>query len=114
LTKEEVQPVQTVTALARAGDRFEREFDTITLPVLILHGTADKATRPGGSQEFYDQAGSGDKQLVLYEGYYHDLLNDIGRERVMDDIVGWIEHRLAPRQAMTSMQPADLGSSPSM
>ena len=114
LTNEEVQPDQTVAALARAGDRFEREFDTITLPVLILHGTADKATRPGGSQEFYDQAGSGDKQLVLYEGYYHDLLNDIGRERVMDDIVGWIEHRLAPRQAMTSMQPADLGSSPSM
>ena len=114
LTRDEVQPVQTVAALARAGDRFEREFDTITLPVLILHGTADKATRPDGSQQFYDQAGSSDKQLILYEDYYHDLLNDIGRERVMDDIVGWIEHRLARRQAMASMQQADPGSSPSM
>jgi len=90
----EVQPVQTVAALARAGDRFEREFDRITLPVLILHGTADKATRPDGSQEFFDRAGSADKQLILYDDYYHDLLNDLGRERVMADITGWIDARI--------------------
>ena len=42
----EVQPVATVAALARADERLEREFGRITLPVLIMHGTADKATRP--------------------------------------------------------------------
>ncbi len=94
LTHDEVQPVQTVAALARAGERFEREFGRITLPVLILHGTADKATRPDGSQQFFDEAGSADKQLKLYQGHYHDLLNDLGREQVMDDIVQWIEARL--------------------
>jgi hypothetical protein len=26
--------------------------------------------------------------------YFHDLLNDVGREQVMDDIVAWIEVRL--------------------
>jgi alpha-beta hydrolase superfamily lysophospholipase len=26
----------------------------------------------------------------LYEGHYHDLLNDIGKEGVMNDIRGWI------------------------
>lgn len=96
LTKGEVQPVRTVAALARAGDRFERDFGTITLPVLILHGTSDKATRPDGSQEFFDAAGSADKQLILYDGYYHDLLNDVGREAVMEDIIGWIEERVKP------------------
>jgi acylglycerol lipase len=94
LTEGEVQPVQTVAAFARAGERFEREFGRITLPVLILHGTADKATRPDGSQQFFDEAGSADKILKLYEGHYHDLLNDLGRERVMDDIVLWMEMRL--------------------
>ena len=98
LTKGESQPVQTVAALARAGDRFEREFGKITLPVLILHGTGDKATRPDGSQQFADNAGSADKQLILYDGYYHDLLNDIGRERVMEDIIDWMEARLKPAQ----------------
>lgn len=94
LTEGEVQPVQTVAAFARAGERFEREFGRITLPVLILHGTADKATRPDGSQQFFDEAGSADKTLKLYDGYYHDLLNDLGREQVMEDILAWIETRL--------------------
>ena len=98
LTQGEVQPVQTVAAFARAGERFEREFGRITLPVLILHGTDDKATRPDGSQQFFDEAGSADKTLRLYDGYYHDLLNDIGRERVMDDIIAWIDQRLPVKQ----------------
>jgi acylglycerol lipase len=94
-TQGESQPVKTVAAFARAGERFEREFSHITLPVLILHGTADKATRPDGSQQFFDEAGSSDKTLKIYEGHFHDLLNDLGREQVMDDIIDWIEARLA-------------------
>jgi alpha-beta hydrolase superfamily lysophospholipase len=95
LTDDEVQPVATVAAFARAGERFEHEFPRITLPVLILHGTADKATRPDGSQQFFDEAGSADKTLKLYEGHYHDLLNDFGKEEVINDIVGWIDARLS-------------------
>ncbi|WP_395621947.1 lysophospholipase [Sphingomonas daechungensis] len=94
LTLDEVQPVATVAALARAGERFEREFGRITLPVLILHGTADHATRPDGSEQFFREAGSSDKTLKLYDGHYHDLLNDLGREKVLDDIVAWIDARL--------------------
>jgi acylglycerol lipase len=64
------------------------------LPLLILHGTADRATRPSGSRFFLEHAGSTDKELKLYEGHYHDLLRDLGKEAVMDDIVGWIASRL--------------------
>lgn len=91
----EVQPTNTVAELARADDRLKREFPLITLPLLILHGTADKVTKPGGSQFFYDTAGSLDKTLELYEGHAHDLLNDVGREQVMSDIVRWVEARLS-------------------
>lgn len=94
LTQGEVQPVQTVAALARAGERLEREFVKLTLPLLILHGTADKATRPDGSQLMLDSVGSPDRELKLYDGYYHDLLNDLGHEHVVDDITRWIEARL--------------------
>jgi acylglycerol lipase len=75
--------------------------------VLIMHGTADKATRPDGSQEFFDHAGSADKQLILYQDYYHDLLNDLGRERVMGDIVEWIEARLPAGQAAVPAADAE-------
>ena len=94
LIRNEVQPTKTIAALARADERLKKEFPLITLPVLILHGTADKVTKPSGSQMFYDKTGSKDKTLKLYEGHYHDLLNDIGKEEVMADILGWIDKRL--------------------
>ena len=98
LTHDEVQPVATVAAFARAGERFEREFGKITLPVFILHGTDDKATRPDGSEQFFNETGSSDKTLKLYEGYYHDLLADLGKEQVFQDIDAWISERLPVRQ----------------
>jgi alpha-beta hydrolase superfamily lysophospholipase len=39
-------------------------------------------------------AGATDKTLKLYEGGFHDLLNDIDKELVMQDIKGWINTRL--------------------
>jgi alpha-beta hydrolase superfamily lysophospholipase len=63
------------------------KFSLIKLAVLIIHGPADKVTKPEGSKMFYDAAGSTDKTLKLYDGYVHDPLNDIDKENVMSDIV---------------------------
>jgi acylglycerol lipase len=95
LIAHETQPTLTVAEMARADDRLKQEFSLITIPVFILHGTADKATKPSGSQLFYDTVGSAEKTIKLYEGHYHDLLNDVGRETVMADITKWIGARVA-------------------
>lgn len=94
LTKDETQPAATVAALVRADERLHDSFERITLPVLILHGTEDGATLCRGSEYFHTHAGSADKTLKLYEGHYYDLLNDLGKEGVLADIVTWIEARL--------------------
>lgn len=94
LIAHEVQPALTVAALVRADERLREEFPKITLPVLIMHGTEDKATVCHGSEFFFETVGSADKTLKLYEGHYHDLLNDIGKEQVMADITGWIDSHL--------------------
>lgn len=94
LIANEVQPTKTVAELVRADERLKAEFSLITLPVLILHGTADKVTNPGGSRFFYDSAGSSDKTLKLYDGHAHDLLNDFDKERVIEDMRQWISARL--------------------
>jgi alpha-beta hydrolase superfamily lysophospholipase len=91
----EVQPAKTVAALVRADERLKKEFGLLKIPVFILHGTHDKATVPSGSQFFYDTAGSADKTLKLYDGHFHDLFNDIGKEGVMADTKGWIDLRIA-------------------
>lgn len=98
----EVQPASTVAALVRADDRLEKSFDQITLPVFIMHGTVDKATVPAGSQFFYEHAGSPDKTLKMYEGHYHDLLNDYGKEDVLADTTHWIRQHL-PRRATVGL-----------
>ena len=93
LIAHEVQPAHTVAEMVRADERLAREFPRIELPVLILHGAADKVTRPEGSRRFYDDAGSADKTLKLYDGHVHDLLNDLGKEKVMADITRWLDAR---------------------
>ena len=95
LLAHEIQPTQAMAELVRADERLRREFPLITLPVLILHGTADRVTKPSGSQRFYDNAGSRDKTIKLYDGHFHDLLNDIDKEIVMSDITRWIDGHLA-------------------
>ena len=94
LIANEVQPAATVAALVRADERLRAEFPTITIPVLIMHGTADKATVCHGSEFFYETVGSADKTLKLYRDHFHDLLADIGKEEAMADVLGWIEARL--------------------
>lgn len=94
LISDEVQPAITVAALVRADERLHAEFPKITLPVLILHGSDDKATVCHGSEFFHKTAGSQDKTLKIYEGHYHDLLNDIGKEQVIKDMLDWMHARM--------------------
>jgi acylglycerol lipase len=101
LIENENQPLQTLAEFVRADDRLKREFPLIKLPVFILHGTADKVTKFEGSQFFYDTAGSKDKTLGLYEGHFHDLLNDVGKELVLRDIQEWLDARLPAREVAT-------------
>ena len=76
-----------------------------------MHGTQDKAAKPGGSQFFQDTAGSKDKTLKLYDGAFHDPLNDIGREQVTMDIVNWISPHLTRPSEVCHWPSAHAGTS---
>jgi acylglycerol lipase len=101
LTAHERQPAITVAALVRANERLRGQFASITLPLLLMHGTADRLTVFRGSQLLYNAAGATDKTLRLYEGHYHDLLNDVGKEQVVADMQRWIVDRLPPGEVMS-------------
>ena len=90
----EAQPFATMAALIRADAQLRKAIPGIRLPLFVIHGTADRAARPRGSQYLHAHAGSSDKTLELYEGRYHDPLNDLGKEEVMSDIIAWIVARL--------------------
>ena len=66
----------------------------INLPILIMHGTADRLCDPEGSRILYDQANSRDKTLKLYEGFYHEIFNEPGHKQVLADIEAWLAARI--------------------
>jgi acylglycerol lipase len=74
-----------------AYELVQREMERFALPVLIMHGTEDLLVPYGGSERFFERASSADKTLKLYEGLYHEILNEPERETVLADIVGWLD-----------------------
>jgi alpha-beta hydrolase superfamily lysophospholipase len=63
-------------------------------PSLFLHGREDPIASPEATKDFYERAGSTDKQLIVYEGLRHEVLNETEHERVWRDVAEWIEKRL--------------------
>ena len=66
------------------------QMSKIYLPILITHGTADRLSDPRGSEILYDQVGSRDKTLKLYDGFYHEIFNEPGHEQVLADMETWL------------------------
>jgi alpha-beta hydrolase superfamily lysophospholipase len=92
-------PSQTLAAMVRADADLKQRIPDISLPLLIIHGTADTAVKPHGSQRFFDDVASRDKTLKLYDGFLHDPLHDLGREQVMADLVTWVTDRMTREAA---------------
>jgi alpha-beta hydrolase superfamily lysophospholipase len=87
-------PARTGAEITRATRMIEAEMETITLPMLILHGTDDRLADPEGSKSLNQRAQSQDKTLKLYEGYYHEVMNEPEKELVLADIVEWTDRHL--------------------
>ena len=86
-------PARTAAQLADAVQRFPSSVGAITVPTLILYGTADGLCPPSGSVMLGERIGAADKTVKAYDGLFHEILNEPERETVLADIVDW----LAPR-----------------
>jgi acylglycerol lipase len=87
-------PARTAAQLADAVEHFPATVGAITVPTLILHGTADGLCPPGGSEMLAQRIGSTDLTLKVYDGLFHEILNEPEREAVLDDIVAWLAARV--------------------
>ena len=73
---------------------FERAGE-IRLPALVLLGSADPIADPETSRQIYERLGSADKHLEIYEGFLHEILNEVERARVVRDLLAWLDARTA-------------------
>jgi len=87
--------VITGVQLLDATLEVERMAPEITIPLLILHGAADKVTEPAASQDLYERAGSKDKELRMYPDAWHALFSEPEptHSKVRQDVKEWLEAR---------------------
>jgi alpha-beta hydrolase superfamily lysophospholipase len=81
---------RVATEIVDAGDFVRANLSKITLPILIMHGSADRLVKPEYSQVVYDGVSSTDKTLKYYEGLYHEIMNEPEKSRVLADIWVWL------------------------
>jgi alpha-beta hydrolase superfamily lysophospholipase len=70
--------------------KIEAQLPSITLPLLILQGSDDKLVNQDGAKMCYAKAGSKDKTLKIYDGFYHEVHNEPGNARVFADLEAWL------------------------
>jgi alpha-beta hydrolase superfamily lysophospholipase len=70
----------------------------ITLPIMIVQGSADKLVDPTGAQMLYDAVSSIDKEIRIYDGFYHEVFNEPEHDKVLHDVEMWLEAHLNPRR----------------
>lgn len=87
-------PARTGTEVLDTCRVIQERAGEIGLPLLVLHGTEDRITVADGSRALYEAVGSLDKTLILYDDFFHDLLHETEKARVLADIAGWIVERL--------------------
>jgi len=84
--------------MLKAMQRISAQASKITLPMMIVQGSADRLVDPAGARMLYDTVGSADKEIKIYEGFYHEVFNEPERERVLHDVERWIEVHLDSRK----------------
>ncbi len=86
---------RTGAEILRAMTLIQEGAGRIIVPTLLFHGTADKITNPDGSKLIHSRLGAQDKTLRMYEGSFHETMNDLDQDRVLADLSAWIAARLS-------------------
>ncbi len=67
---------------------------SMEIPALVLQAGEDLIVSRSATESFFGQLASRDKVLKIYEGWYHEILNEIGRQDVFAEIERWMVKRI--------------------
>jgi alpha-beta hydrolase superfamily lysophospholipase len=87
-------PARTLVELLGAMKRLHRDAPALRMPVLVLHGTDDRLVPLAFTEPVYARLASLDRTVICYEGFYHEVFNEPGRERVFADLEAWLDRRM--------------------
>jgi alpha-beta hydrolase superfamily lysophospholipase len=87
-------PARTAVEIMNAQQRAMDGAPTITLPVLMVHGSDDRLAPLPGARAFYEALGSADKTLKVYDALFHEVCNEPECGMVLSDIAAWLKAHL--------------------
>lgn len=74
-----------------ARARVQADARRLQVPTLILQGAADRVANPQGALELNGHAPHGMVRLFTYRDGYHEVFNDLDRDRAIQDLTGWLD-----------------------
>jgi len=80
--------------LLSAGRATLQEVGRIDLPLLAMHGAADRFTDPQGTRQLHDGAQSQDKTCKLWPGLRHEIFNEPEKHEVLTFVTDWLNGRI--------------------
>jgi len=89
----------TALNLLLALEECRRIIPSLKVPFFVAHGTSDYGVPIAGSEFLWNNAKTpeSDRDFERIEGGYHDLLGDLGAEKVMQLCVDWTRKRLGAK-----------------
>ncbi|MEU1209976.1 lysophospholipase [Nocardia sp. NPDC005825] len=87
-------PARTAGEMLRAGEYVKAHLDRLTAPLLVQHGSADGLASPTGTDKVELGAAAEDKTVIRYDGLYHEIYNEPEQDKVLTDVVNWLEAHL--------------------
>jgi alpha-beta hydrolase superfamily lysophospholipase len=70
------------------------------LPLLLMHGGADRITSAQASREFAAKAP--DCTFKIWDGWYHEIHNEPEQQQIFAAITGWLNQRLSATEQVSS------------
>ena len=86
------------TELLKTIDWIYAHARELQVPILILHGGADRVTVPESSRIFFERLILADKERLEYPGSYHELHNDLNYQEVLGDMWDWLNKHLSAKE----------------
>lgn len=62
--------------------------------LLVLYAAADKIADPKLPPRFFERVAHSDKAMHAYDGYYHEIFNETGKQAVLADMEAWLAQRI--------------------
>jgi alpha-beta hydrolase superfamily lysophospholipase len=81
---------ETLRALTGGAKHVRERFAELRLPVLVLHGGDDQIVPAAASEDLFAGISSSDKELGIYPGLRHEILNEPEGPEITDRIAAWV------------------------